>query len=130
VSTLTAQNTALQGQVSTLTSQNTALQGQNASLTAQNQQLQQQLASSVATINALVSDLFGSKPNAAVALAARDAAQAELAAARAAAPNDPRLKQAQKAFDAGLADLNAGNYQQAVQEFSEAYNHALRVLTR
>jgi chromosome segregation ATPase len=137
VNTLTAQNTALQGQVSSLTSQNTALQGQvstltsqNAALTADNQQLRQQVAAAAVTINALVSDIFGGKPTAAVALAARDMAQAELAAAKAAAPNDPKLKQAQKAFDAGLADLNGGNYQQAVQGFNQAYDTAHKILTR
>jgi YVTN family beta-propeller protein len=136
VDTLTAQKNTLQGQLNTLTAANTALQGQvntltakNATLTAENQYLSAQLANSAATIDALLLDLFGGKATALVAQAARNMAAAELIAARAAtSPNDPKLKQLQKAFDAAAADLSAGRYQQAVRAFREVYKTAERML--
>src|SRR5262249_39730128 len=130
VSTLTAQNSALGALNASLQSQNNALTTQNAALTTENQQLHAQLAAVAPTINGLVLDLFGGKPNAVVTLAARDVALAELIAAKTAAPGDKKLPQAQKAYDAALAELGAGNYQQAVQKFSEAYDTAHKILTK
>ena len=116
--------------MSTLTAQTTALQGQVTTLTAENQALRAQVASSAATIGALVGQMFGDKADALAAAAARDMALAALTAARAASPNDPKLRQAQKAFDDAMADLRAGRFQQAVQGFREAYNTAQKILGR
>lgn len=72
-------------------------------------------------IHALVRALFGDRPDAEVAAVVREVTQAELEAARAAAPYDPRLRQAQRAFDAGVAAMGRGDWTRAVHEFREAY---------
>ena len=72
-------------------------------------------------LHALVRVLFGDRPNAEVAAAVHDVTQAALGVARAAAPYDPRLLQAQRAFDAGVAAMNRGEWTRAVHAFREAY---------
>lgn len=87
------------------------------------------IATQSATITSFVNDLFGQRPDANVAAAARDAAQAKINQAIAAVgTSDRRVQRAQRNFNEGLAALAAGNFSRAVREFRQAFEIASRIL--
>jgi len=117
----------LQAANAALITQNQTLTAQNESLTNENARLRNQLIGSSDLIHTLVSVLFGDRPDAEVAAVVRDVTGAELAGARAAAPRDPRLGQAQRAFDAGLASMSARDWKAAIRNFRDAYTKAEQI---
>ena len=96
-------------------------------LTAENERLRRLLSSSSGLIDALVSVLFGDRPESEVAAAVRDVTSAQLAAAQAVAPRDPRLRPARRAFDAGLASMSARDWKAAIRSFRDAYTTARQI---
>jgi YVTN family beta-propeller protein len=117
-----------QADLATATTRIGHLEAVNGTLTTENDRLRnQQGGASSDLIRALVSVLFGDRPDAAVAEAVRDATSARLAAARAAAAQDPRLRQAQRAFDTGRASMTAQDWPGAIRSFRDAYNLARQI---
>jgi len=117
-----------QADLATATTRIGHLEAVNATLTTENDRLRNQPGcASSDLIRALVSVLFGDRPDAAVAEAVRDATSARLAAARAAAAQDPRLRQAQRAFDTGRASMTAQDWPGAIRSFRDAYNLARQI---
>lgn len=117
-----------QADLATATARIGHLEAVNATLTTENDRLRnQQGGASSDLIRALVSVLFGDRPDAAVAEAVRDATSARLAVARAAAAQDPRLRQAQRAFDTGRASMTAQDWPGAIRSFRDAYNLARQI---
>src|SRR5207245_1597901 len=86
------------------------------------------IADQAATITSLITDVFGGRPDANVAAAARDAAQTEIQAAIAkVGAADPRVVRAQRKFNEGLGALAEGDISRAVTEFRQAFDIASRV---
>jgi hypothetical protein len=110
-----------------LLAENRALSAENRALLTENGSLRNTLDTSSAVVRALVGALFGDRPGAEVAAAARDATRVQLDAARSAAPRDPRLRQAQRAFEDGVAVHGRGDWKLAVQTFREVYGMAERI---
>ena len=102
----------------------------NQALASEIDRLVSQLASSASLVDALVSVLFGERPVAEVVTAVRDVASAELQAARAVASQDPRLRPAQRAFDAGVTAITARDWKAALRNFRDAYTTARNIQTQ
>jgi YVTN family beta-propeller protein len=128
VADCTARRIQLETRVSQLESANAALTAQNQTLRAENDRLRSQGATLTDVIRSLVRALFGESPDAAVATAARDMTRPVVEAAWGAAPGDARVAQVWRAFNAGEASLNAGEWSRAVREFREAYTQADRIV--
>jgi len=109
---------ACQGELATSMTRISQLEAENATLASDYAQLSNQQGG---LVRALVSVLFGDRPDAAVTEAVRDATGAELAVARGAAPQDPRLRQAQRAFDTGQASMLAQDWTGAMSSFRNVY---------
>jgi YVTN family beta-propeller protein len=105
-----------------------SLQAANQALTTENGRLRSELTTARATITSFVNRLFGERTDGNVAAAARDAALAELTAARAASPNDRRLRPAQHSFDQGQNAMRKNEWGRAVHEFRQAHEIAERIL--
>jgi YVTN family beta-propeller protein len=80
------------------------------------------------TIASFILRLMTGRTDENVALAARDAAQQQLALATARmGTRDPRIRHAQKHMNKGMAELHDRRYKRAVQEFAEAYETCWRL---
>lgn len=120
--------TALEQALAAARQQLASLQAANQTLISENGRLRSELTAARATIASFVNRLFGERTDGNVAAAARDAALAELTAARAASPNDRRLRPAQHSFDQGQHAMRKNEWGRAVHEFRQAHEIAERIL--
>jgi len=109
--------TALEQALAAARQQVAALQASNQARIADNARLRSELTSIRVTIASFVDRLFGDRTDSNVALTVRAAAQSELAAARASAPRDWRIRLAQNAFDHGEQALRRRHWEHAVHAF-------------
>jgi chromosome segregation ATPase len=122
-----ARKSQLEARVAQLEAANAALAVQYQALRVENERLRGQTVSLTDLVRSMVRALFGERPNAAVAAAARDTTRPVVEAALAVAAGDPRLVQVQRALNAGEAAVNSGDWPRALQEFREAYTQAERI---